>query len=717
MKQIVNSRYKELFINDSRYYILMGGRSAGRSFVASQFALAKLISHKYFRCAIMRFVLTDVRNSIYQEIVDRVEETEEKTVDIKDLEISKGNNFIKGIGFRKSSGDQKSKLKSIANYNCVIIEEADEVSEEDFIQLDDSLRTLKSDIKIILLFNPPNKNHWLIKRWFNLITSEVEGFYIPELKKDIKDTTFIHTTYKDNIQNINESTIDNFASYKEKRPDHYYNMVEGLVSEGARGRIFKDWKIISDEDYEALPFPTIYGMDFGYTCLVGDTLVQTNVGNKRLDNIQIGDKVLTRKGYKTVSNTIDRGFKDVYRIDFGYGYSIIATADHKIFTSDGWKMVSKLSNNENICIQKKSFTIIKNTKDIMENIPTITSLRVEKKLDFIEIYTNAIMERFQKGLIYTMLTLIVLITLLKTLWLYLGQTIKKLTTMLTKVEYKNYLKKKWRNIEQSTDTQKKTGKIEEKLVWLQLIQKSKTVLNVRKVLHQLTHIKNTVVQYVEKKLIQEIARNSLLVRIAQRLSKHQLIIQEYVAQKNVPIYLEHLTEQRKVFDISVEDEREFFANGILVHNCDPTAVGELKLHNNEVYVRELIHESGLVNKRISERLEDLGISKSDPIYADSAEPKSIEELRIEGWNVIGAVKGADSINVGIDMMLSRNIHYTQSSKNIDREQQNYKWALDRNKEPTNKPLSDGNDHQIDQIRYAIYTHHIKTINQANIRLL
>jgi len=62
MKQLVNQEYKPLFINNSRYIILMGGRGGGRSTVASQYAIARLKSKDYFRCAIMRFSLGDIRN-------------------------------------------------------------------------------------------------------------------------------------------------------------------------------------------------------------------------------------------------------------------------------------------------------------------------------------------------------------------------------------------------------------------------------------------------------------------------------------------------------------------------------------------------------------------------------------------------------------------------------------------------------------------------------
>jgi phage terminase large subunit len=126
---------------------------------------------------------------------------------------------------------------------------------------------------------------------------------------------------------------------------------------------------------------------------------------------------------------------------------------------------------------------------------------------------------------------------------------------------------------------------------------------------------------------------------------------------------------------------------------------EIKRHNNKIYVNELLYKRGLTNQAISRELELLGISKSAEIIADR-EPKSIEELVIEGWNVIGADKGPGSVRTGVNYLLAQEIYYTESSSNLALESQNYKWALDRNKLPTNEPIDDWN-HAIDSLRYCV----------------
>lgn len=266
MKQLVNKVYQPLFTEKPRYFILLGGRGAGRSTVASQYANAKLIAPEYFRCAIMRYILGDIRNSIYREITDRAEENgigKKLKINDSSMQIEYGKNSINAVGFRKSSGDQKSKLKSLANYNCVIIEEADEIPEEDFMQLDDSLRTLKGDIVIILLLNPPPKTHWILKRWFDLEQSGVKNFYTAKLKSSIKNTVFLSTNYHDNESNIADDSIAQYENYKTTKPDHYYNMVKGLIPETVKGKIYNNWNFIDEIPHEARL--ERYGLDFGYT--------------------------------------------------------------------------------------------------------------------------------------------------------------------------------------------------------------------------------------------------------------------------------------------------------------------------------------------------------------------------------------------------------------------------------------------------------------------
>lgn len=303
MNQQVNEVYQPLFAGNARYFILMGGRGGGRSTVASQYALAKLKAKEYFRCAIMRYILGDIRNSIYREITDRAEEAgieEELDINTGMMSIAYQDNSINAVGFKKSSGDQKSKLKSLASYNTVIIEEADEIPEEDFMQLDDSLRTIKGDIKIILLLNPPAKNHWIIKRWMKLIPSEQQGFYDFELRDDVQDTVLIKSNYRDNIANIAPQSVIQYEAYRETKPAHYWNMVKGYVPETVTGKIYNNWQLVDTVPHEAKLVRR--GQDYGYSIdpsviediyyynggyIIDEQLYQKGMSNKSLADFKL----------------------------------------------------------------------------------------------------------------------------------------------------------------------------------------------------------------------------------------------------------------------------------------------------------------------------------------------------------------------------------------------------------------------------------------------
>jgi phage terminase large subunit len=270
----------------------MGGRGGGRSTVASQYALAKLKASEYFRCAIMRYLLSDIRNSIYREITDRAEENgiyNQLTVNDSMMKIDYQINSINAVGFRKSSSDQRSKLKSLASYNCVIIEEADEIPEEDFMQLDDSLRTIKGDITIILLLNPPPKNHWIVRRWLKLLPTEEKGYYDFDLKDGITDTILIKSDYKDNIANIALPSVTQYEAYKQTKPSHYWNMVKGYIPETVTGKIYNNWTQMDELPPEARLKRS--GLDYGYTN-DPSSLIDIYIWN----NAFILDEVFYKKG-------------------------------------------------------------------------------------------------------------------------------------------------------------------------------------------------------------------------------------------------------------------------------------------------------------------------------------------------------------------------------------------------------------------------------------
>lgn len=133
---------------------------------------------------------------------------------------------------------------------------------------------------------------------------------------------------------------------------------------------------------------------------------------------------------------------------------------------------------------------------------------------------------------------------------------------------------------------------------------------------------------------------------------------------------------------------------------DPTTLVEARLHAGGLYLREYIYDTGLTNQDIAKRLESISFDPNDEIVADSAEPKSIEELRRLGWNIKPAEKGPDSIINGIDALKRYNLYIWYDSKNLLSEFSQYTWKKDRDGKAMNKPI-DAFNHAIDATRYAV----------------
>lgn len=134
---------------------------------------------------------------------------------------------------------------------------------------------------------------------------------------------------------------------------------------------------------------------------------------------------------------------------------------------------------------------------------------------------------------------------------------------------------------------------------------------------------------------------------------------------------------------------------------DPTGMIEVRLQNGELYVRELIYETGLTNPDISNVLQDeIKWDRKAPIVADSAEPKSIKELQVLKWTVEPAQKGPDSVKNGLDILKRYTINYTRSSVNFKKEVSKYVYKKDRKTgKSLNEPI-DAFNHLIDPLRYV-----------------
>jgi len=132
-------------------------------------------------------------------------------------------------------------------------------------------------------------------------------------------------------------------------------------------------------------------------------------------------------------------------------------------------------------------------------------------------------------------------------------------------------------------------------------------------------------------------------------------------------------------------------------SVNPAAWVWLWLLGDELYLDEQIYETELTNQMLAKMMR---AQRPKAItYADSAEPKSIEELRRMRVNIRGAYKGPDSVRAGIDWLLSKRIHISRSSVGLQEELQNYVWKENREGKTLPEPVDDYN-HAIDAVRYG-----------------
>lgn len=152
------------------------------------------------------------------------------------------------------------------------------------------------------------------------------------------------------------------------------------------------------------------------------------------------------------------------------------------------------------------------------------------------------------------------------------------------------------------------------------------------------------------------------------------------------------------------------------YSNDPCSLTAYKFHNNNAWGKELVYEPNLTNLDIAKKLIDNGYKDGELIIADSAEPKSIAQLRNvdgslnnidnypqlkKGFNISPALKGADSINFGIKTIKGLEVYFTDTSSNLwSEEYANYCWALDNLGNPTDTPI-DKHNHELDQFRYVV----------------
>jgi phage terminase large subunit len=260
----------------TRYFVVTGGRGSGKSFEIARF-LNFLSFQEGHKILFTRQTMTSAHLSIipeFQEKIDLMELNDAFEVNKTEIvnKISKSEIIFRGI--KTSSGDQTANLKSLQGITTWILDEAEELTDEmQFDKINLSIRQKGKQNRVILILNPATKEHWIYKRFF-----EDKG--IQEGFNGIKDdVTYIHTTYLDNIDNLDESFLNEVKRIEQINPQKHKHQILGGWLNKAEGVIFSNWRI--DKFIETNL--GCYGQDFGFS-IDPTTLIQTSIdkSNKKI---------------------------------------------------------------------------------------------------------------------------------------------------------------------------------------------------------------------------------------------------------------------------------------------------------------------------------------------------------------------------------------------------------------------------------------------------
>lgn len=272
--------YYPLYHDTSKPIILItGGRGSGKSYASSTFIerltfeVQHMINNRgekeklVHNILFSRYTMTSAEVSVIPEFLEKVEadgvgqyfhSTKQDVVN----KMTGAKVMFRGI--KTSSGNQTAKLKSIHGITTFVCDEAEEwASEKEFSTIMYSIRQKGIQNRIIIIMNPTDQNHFIYRNYIK-DTHKIEYFDgVPVQISTHPSVLHIHTTFIDNIENLNEEFIKNAEYAKRFHPEEYAHTFMGHWNDEAEGVVFENWDII-DEFPEGAKHQGI-GLDFGFT--------------------------------------------------------------------------------------------------------------------------------------------------------------------------------------------------------------------------------------------------------------------------------------------------------------------------------------------------------------------------------------------------------------------------------------------------------------------
>lgn len=292
----IKKKYIPLYTSKKRYFLLTGGRGSGKTFVVQDF-IVRLLEEVGQGILYTRFTMKSAEKTIIPLIVsyiDSVSEVSNYHITKTGITNKRTGAFILFSGIKTSSGDQTGNLKSLPNITTWIVEEGEDFNKENaFTDIDDSIRNKDVHNRVIWIQNPTTREHFIYKKFFE---GHQEYGLINGFKYQISthpEVEHIHTTYLDNIENLDPKKVKQWEATKESNPKKYGNKYIGAWLDKAEGVVIENW---SYGEFNPNHLQTSFGQDYGFS---NDptTLIEVAI-DKKMKKIY-AKELLYKAGLKT----------------------------------------------------------------------------------------------------------------------------------------------------------------------------------------------------------------------------------------------------------------------------------------------------------------------------------------------------------------------------------------------------------------------------------
>ena len=354
----LNKKFQPLWRNDTRYFIVTGGRGSGKSYAVGTF-IENLLFQQGHKVLFTRYTLTAASKSIIPEFVEKIDVQGHNNV----FDVT--NNSIKNIasgseiifsGIKTSSGNQTANLKSLQGVTTWVLDEAEELdSPEVFDKIDLSVREKQIQNRVILILNPALREHWIYKRFF--LDANVDENY-----NGVKgDVTYIHSTYLDNKTNLHDSFVKRAEQMKAHDYQLYVHVMLGSWLDTLTGRLYSNL-----QEYQDLP----QGESVMYcdTADTGEDYLCAITGVKTNTSLYITDVVYTKEPQEIteslvaqliINNKVNRAIIESNNGGRGFARSV-----QRILTDVNWRKTNITTYHQSA---NKNTRIVTNSSNVSLN--------------------------------------------------------------------------------------------------------------------------------------------------------------------------------------------------------------------------------------------------------------------------------------------------------------------------------------------------------------